>query len=205
MARTSRALHEPCVGISSLLAANASSLCLLLSALLVPCAISTKMVAFLAISVLLVIYSACDAAGSSSLQDHHFDLHDYSPSLKHTHHMHRLMRARRLPITMMAYQRFATNIDAGNRFQRHMAAYVTNPTTTRRKRRRNFLGVMSMDNTDPTTIVTQYTINDSVCPPTEPDTLKKIVQKHIHTLPRYWFSRPVAKHTAEAFQEAMGK
>eukprot|EP00986_Skeletonema_menzelii_P004510 scaffold1543_cov128-Skeletonema_menzelii.AAC.5 len=114
-----------------------------------------------------------------------------------------MMRARRLP-TMMAYQRLATNIHAGNRFQHNIAAYVANPATPRRKRRRNFLGVMSMDNTvDGTTKVTQYTINDSVCPPTESDTLEKIVQKHIHTLPRYWFSRPVAKHTAEAFQEAM--
>lgn len=62
-----------------------------------------------------------------------------------------------------------------------------------------------MDNSDVTTKVTQYTINDSVCPPTDPETLEKIVQKHIHALPRYWFSRPVANHTAEAFQEALGK
>ena len=161
----------------------------------------SKMVAFLrAITVLLVILSICDAEGSSSKIDHRID----SSSLN-THHMHTMMRARRLP-TIMAYQRLATYIHAGNRFQHNIAAYVANPATPRRKRRRNFLGVMSMDNTaDGTTKVTQYTINDSVCPPTEPDTLEKIVQKHIHTLPRYWFSRPVAKHTAEAFQEAMGK
>ena len=60
-----------------------------------------------------------------------------------------------------------------------------------------------MNNSDDTIKVTQYTINDSVCPPTDPDTLEKIVQKHIHTLPRYWFSRPIAKHTAEAFQDAL--
>lgn len=160
------------------------------------------MMAFLcAITVLLVIHSSCDAAESSQIDRIYFQHHS---SLKNTHHMHTMMRSRRLP-TMMAYQRLATINNAGNRFQRHIVAYVSNPTTPRRKRRRNFLGVMSMDNTDGTTKVTQYTINDSVCPPTEPDTLGKIVQKHIHALPRYWFSRPVAKHTAEAFQEAMGK
>ena len=66
---------------------------------------------------------------------------------------------------------------------------------------------MSMDDGSDAaaTKVTQYTINDSICPPTDPDNLEKIVQKHIHTLPRYWFSKPVAKHTEAAFQEALGK
>lgn len=50
---------------------------------------------------------------------------------------------------------------------------------------------------------TQYTINDSMCPPTDPEVLKSIVQKHIHTLPRYWMSKPIAKHTASAFEEAL--
>jgi hypothetical protein len=50
---------------------------------------------------------------------------------------------------------------------------------------------------------TQYTIDDTVCPPTDPDTLKGIVQKHIHTLPKYWKSKPIANHTAEAFEEAL--
>ena len=50
---------------------------------------------------------------------------------------------------------------------------------------------------------TQYTIDDSVCPPTDPDTLKKIVTKHIHTLPKYWNSKPIAKHTLMAFEEAL--
>ena len=30
-----------------------------------------------------------------------------------------------------------------------------------------------------------------------------MVHKHIRTLPKYWNSRPVAKHTAEAFEEAL--
>ncbi len=157
-----------------------------------------KMVAFLcAITILLLIHLACGAAGFS--QACHWT--DNRSNLN-TYHMHTMMRARRLPITM-TYQRLAY---AGNRFQRHASAYVSKPTTLRRRRRRHFLGVMSMDNSeDTTTKVTQYTINDSVCPPTDAETLEKIVQKHIHTLPRYWFSRPVAKHTAEAFQEAVGK
>ena len=50
---------------------------------------------------------------------------------------------------------------------------------------------------------TQYTINDSVCPPTDTDTLEKIVTKHIHTLPKYWNSKPIAKHTLVAFEEAL--
>eukprot|EP00577_Skeletonema_sp_RCC1716_P012959 CAMPEP_0113394452 /NCGR_PEP_ID=MMETSP0013_2-20120614/12512_1 /TAXON_ID=2843 ORGANISM="Skeletonema costatum, Strain 1716" /NCGR_SAMPLE_ID=MMETSP0013_2 /ASSEMBLY_ACC=CAM_ASM_000158 /LENGTH=385 /DNA_ID=CAMNT_0000278285 /DNA_START=117 /DNA_END=1274 /DNA_ORIENTATION=- /assembly_acc=CAM_ASM_000158 len=105
----------------------------------------------------------------------------------------------------MAFQRLTTNSYAGRRFQQHITTDIANlaTPTTRRRRRNNFKLVMSMDNSDATTKVTQYTINDSVCPPTDPDTLTKIVQKHIHALPRYWFSRPVANHTAEAFQEAM--
>jgi len=51
--------------------------------------------------------------------------------------------------------------------------------------------------------MTQYTINDSICPPTEHEVLKSIVQKHIHTLPRYWMSKPIATHTASAFEEAL--
>lgn len=51
--------------------------------------------------------------------------------------------------------------------------------------------------------ITQYTINDSICPPTDPDTLKKIVQKHIDTFPKYLSSRPIANHTAAAFEEAL--
>ena len=57
-------------------------------------------------------------------------------------------------------------------------------------------------NVEPTKI-TQYTINDSICPPTDSETLNKIVKKHIHTLPRYWKSRPIADHTSEAFREAL--
>jgi len=62
-----------------------------------------------------------------------------------------------------------------------------------------------INNNDKTTSekMTQYTINDSICPPTEPEVLKSIVQKHIHTLPRYWMSKPIANHTASAFEEAL--
>jgi len=163
------------------------------------------MIAFLcAITVLLLIHSACGATRSSQF-GHRIDFLHHSNL--NTYHMHTMMRARRLP-TAMAFQRLATNSYAGKRFHQHTTtdiADLTAATPTRRRRRRNFKVVMSMDNSDATTKVTQYTINDSVCPPTDPDTLTKIVQKHIHALPRYWFSRPVANHTAEAFQEALGK
>jgi len=59
------------------------------------------------------------------------------------------------------------------------------------------------DNEQPISLVTQYTINDSICPPTDIETLNKVVTKHIHTLPRYWKSKPIAKHTSVAFQEAL--
>jgi tRNA G46 methylase TrmB len=161
------------------------------------------MIAFLcAITVLLIAHSECGASGFSSQIDHRIInfLHHSNFNSYHMH-MHTVMRARQ-PITM-AFQRLATKIYAGKRFQHHNTTDVTQP---RLRRRRNFIGVMSMHNSDDTTTkLTQYTINDSVCPPTDPDILEKVVQKHIHALPRYWFSRPVANHTAEAFQEALGK
>ena len=52
-------------------------------------------------------------------------------------------------------------------------------------------------------ITTQYTIDDSICPPTDPETLRKVVRKHITTMPRYWKSKPIANHTAEAFEDAL--
>ena len=51
--------------------------------------------------------------------------------------------------------------------------------------------------------ITRYTINDSTCPPTDPDILTKLVQKHIRTLPKYWKFNPIANHTAAAFEEAL--
>ena len=164
---------------------------------------ASTMIAFLcAIAVFLIFNnSACDAAGGSRIDFHHL-------SNLNSHHMHTMMmKARRLPTTMaFQFQRHATTtIYAGTQFQQHSTADVASPRRRRRRIKRNFIGVMAMDKSDATTKVTQYTINDSVCPPTDPDTLEKIVLKHIHALPRYWFSRPVANHTAEAFQEALGK
>jgi len=69
----------------------------------------------------------------------------------------------------------------------------------------NFLlAAVISDNDQPSTLTTtQYTINDSICPPTDIEILNKVVTKHIHTLPRYWKSKPIAKHTSVAFQEAL--
>ena len=53
----------------------------------------------------------------------------------------------------------------------------------------------------PTT--TRYTIDDSVCPPTDPDKLRSIVEKHVDSLPSYWASKPVAGHTRRAFDECL--
>lgn len=102
-----------------------------------------------------------------------------------------------------------------------MRALSTNPHTTnnqRRRRRRgaihatkriqqyeNFiLAATISDDEQPSTLTTtQYTINDSICPPTDIETLNKVVTKHIHALPKYWKSKPIAKHTSVAFQEAL--
>jgi hypothetical protein len=51
--------------------------------------------------------------------------------------------------------------------------------------------------------LTQYTINDSICSPTDPILLRKIVQKHIDTLPKYLQSKPIAKYNTDAFNEAL--
>mmetsp|Transcript_30537 Transcript_30537/g.64640 ORF Transcript_30537/g.64640 Transcript_30537/m.64640 type:complete len:433 (-) Transcript_30537:40-1338(-) len=63
--------------------------------------------------------------------------------------------------------------------------------------------LMATPEDESTPPITQYTINDSTCPPTDPEILKKTVLKHINTLPKYWESRPIAKHTAAAFEEAL--
>ena len=49
---------------------------------------------------------------------------------------------------------------------------------------------------------TAYTIDDSICPPTDPEKLEKIIQKHCQTLPIYLSKKPIAKHTLEAFDIA---
>lgn len=46
---------------------------------------------------------------------------------------------------------------------------------------------------------TPYTINDSVCPPTNPYKLKRCIENHFHTLDTYLTMKPIAKHTLQAF------
>ncbi|KAL7554608.1 hypothetical protein ACHAWF_018102 [Thalassiosira exigua] len=53
---------------------------------------------------------------------------------------------------------------------------------------------------EPSTTTTRYTIDDSVCPPTDPATLERIVTSHVRALPKHWKARPV---TAEAFEVAL--
>ena len=153
------------------------------------------------ISVLLLSInpSAYGAGATVNSQIHH---HQRSKK-QDTHHMHTMMTARRLPT--LAFQ--GTYI--GKQLQRCSCTDAASNITIRKRRRRHNASraMMSMDDGSDAaaTKVTQYTINDSICPPTDPDNLEKIVQKHIHTLPRYWFSKPVAKHTEAAFQEALGE
>ena len=47
---------------------------------------------------------------------------------------------------------------------------------------------------------TQYTIDDDVCAPTDPAELRKVVQKHCRTLDSFLQNRPIARHTAAAFE-----
>lgn len=46
---------------------------------------------------------------------------------------------------------------------------------------------------------TRYTIDNSVCPPTQPDVLEASVQKACRCLPLYLEKRPIASHTKQAF------
>ena len=46
---------------------------------------------------------------------------------------------------------------------------------------------------------TQYTINDSICPPTRPHLLKKAVTKACASLDAYLLRKPIAAHTQQAF------
>lgn len=50
---------------------------------------------------------------------------------------------------------------------------------------------------------TRYTIDDTVCLPTEMKVLRKIVIKHVSTHEKYLACRPLAAHTTEAFEEAL--
>jgi hypothetical protein len=45
---------------------------------------------------------------------------------------------------------------------------------------------------------TQYTID---CPPTDPETLKTVVTKHVQSLDRYLSKKPIAGHTRAAFDQ----
>ena len=46
---------------------------------------------------------------------------------------------------------------------------------------------------------TRYTIDDSVCPPTNVYLLTSVAQKACHSLPRYLRNKPIAPHTRQAF------
>lgn len=48
---------------------------------------------------------------------------------------------------------------------------------------------------------TLFTIDDSVCPPTDADALRNVVTKHCKTLDRYLENAPIAAHTRAAFSE----
>jgi tRNA G46 methylase TrmB len=47
---------------------------------------------------------------------------------------------------------------------------------------------------------TRYTIDDSVCLPTNVHVLKSVVQKACRSLPRYLQNKPIADHTRQAFE-----
>lgn len=49
---------------------------------------------------------------------------------------------------------------------------------------------------------TRYTIDDTVCAPTDPDKLRTVVEKHCRTLDRYIANKPLAKHTVAAYDLA---
>ncbi|KAL3780361.1 hypothetical protein ACHAW5_007119 [Stephanodiscus triporus] len=51
--------------------------------------------------------------------------------------------------------------------------------------------------------ITQHTINDEICPPTDAVALRKLVHKHVRALPKYWKMKPTAKHNVAAFEEAL--
>ena len=54
----------------------------------------------------------------------------------------------------------------------------------------------------PTLEKTPYTINDSICPPTDPEKLQSCIEKHCQTLGIYLSMKPIAKHTLQAFEIA---
>ena len=50
-------------------------------------------------------------------------------------------------------------------------------------------------------MATQYTINDDVCPPLDESELRVIVQKHCKHLDTFLQNKPIAKHTQAAFDQ----
>lgn len=52
-------------------------------------------------------------------------------------------------------------------------------------------------------IKTQYTIDESVCPPTRPHLLQKAVSKACASLPFFLARKPIAKHTQKAFDDVL--
>jgi tRNA (guanine-N7-)-methyltransferase len=50
--------------------------------------------------------------------------------------------------------------------------------------------------------VTRYTITPDICPPTDPEQLRSVVEKHCRSVSRYRENKPVAEHTNAAFQMA---
>ncbi len=73
----------------------------------------------------------------------------------------------------------------------------------RRRRRGGMLSSQREKRQSVEGVSTQHTINDEICPPTDAATLQSLVTKHIRTLPKYWISKPIAKHNEEAFEEAL--
>jgi tRNA G46 methylase TrmB len=50
-------------------------------------------------------------------------------------------------------------------------------------------------------LITEYTINDDVCPPTNDAVLKRLVLKNCHSLDAFLDHKPIARHTREAFDQ----
>jgi hypothetical protein len=69
---------------------------------------------------------------------------------------------------------------------------------------KNEVSLDAIDNSsDERQLFTEYTINHSICPPTDPTVLRSVVKKHIETLPKYLESKPIANYNADAFDEAL--
>ena len=47
---------------------------------------------------------------------------------------------------------------------------------------------------------TQYTIDNDVCAPTDPAELRKVLERHLSSLDVFLQNRPIARHTAAAFE-----